>query len=912
MTNNKINATPQVDFAKVMKENPEIAKRMELQKSVQEANSTIKIFNKFEEAKKIFGFMDPITEVKELDNTAETFLLGTGLVSIKENQKNIFVPYLTGKPSVNIALDNLKDITTSKVVDTNKTIEYPNKIKVFRILFLTDEKIEVGKGEEKEIKTQYRVLTHIDSDDIVKLGNHLICKKNVPFAKDPATQLSVEDVVYIDIDNNKLTFTKEKDDNNNVYIVPIVISEEAYRSTIDNINNEWNKIKDGFIDKLIDGYTDPQKVELKKYLTSKNIISDENPYFDKAFAIFSYNNNQVIPLVDAINTNADGIMVDELNVTSNLFPKYGDENINADMYEFDKTSGLPVFDRKDLHNLKIIGLTDEMIKSLLDTGALSLNTADEIIKNHTEEERKNILNKSYDSECRCITALFENKDVPLWKLVEDNETDFSNVFELDNFDKTLDESVNHKKDIIHQMCELKNTAMRVQQKIDSGEFTNMYSSICNNYFNDFYAHTLETLDVDKDAFDPSTFPKFIKLINLDFAKFNKDNDTFLKDKMSKAFINTFEVNNTRDKFGKLPTSIFTLNEDFVSSIVDISVIPENISDSEKYDRIFQQVFTKFDFIKSVAKRPFNFITKVYPNIKEALIGHETTNDFKYADGIGIGAFAKSEECIELANKIAAAIKDIRKESYTEDNKYLYVTANDKLTKFSSSLDKRKAKSMRDVAKIGASYVAILENHNYLESITSRLSVYEEDVKNIPDERKDTYFIRDTKTNKDFNISEYDTLVEKETGTLPEGYLVLHKTNDEENRSIVLDFILKNRLNIAFVLMMNRLSGRFIDYVVEKSRKTHTLKNKEIDNFDNLFSSVTSLLVPSISALEDENIDISSEHIEISELFPNDAAIKLGVDAVKDILKDLQNKDNLINARKEYLKQCLEYVWEIVS
>ena len=221
--------------------------------------------------------------------------------------------------------------------------------------------------------------------------------------------------------------------------------------------------------------------------------------------------------------------------------------------------------------------------------------------------------------------------------------------------------------------------------------------------------------------------------------------------------------------------------------------------------------------------------------------------------------------------------------------------------------------MRDVAKIGASYVAILENHNFLESITSRLSVYEEDVKNIPDNKKDTYFIRDTKNNKDFNISEYDTLVEKETGTLPEGYLVLHKTRDEENRSIVLDFILKNRLNIAFVLMMNRLSGRFIDYVVEKSRKTpHTLKNKEIDNLDNLFNSVTSLLVPSISALEDESIDISSEHIEISELFPNDAAIKLGVDAVKDILKDLQNKDNLINARKEYLKQCLEYVWEIVS
>lgn len=912
MTNNKINATPRVDFAKVMKENPEIAKRMELQKSVQEANSTIKIFNKFEEAKKLFGFMDPITEVKELDNTAETFLLGTGLVSIKENQKNIFVPYLTGKPSVNIALDNLKDITTSKVVDTNKTIEYPNKIKVFRILFLTDEKIEVGKGEEKEIKTQYRVLTHIDSDDMVKLGNHFICKKNVPFAKNPATQLSVEDTVYIDIDNNKLTFTKEKDDDNNVYIVPIVISEEAYRSTIDNVDNEWNKIKDNFIDKLIDGYTDPQKVELKKYLTSKNIISDENPYFDKAFAIFSYNNNQVIPLVDAINTNVDGIMIDELNVTSNLFPKYGDENVNTDMYEFDETSGLPVFDRKDLHNLKIIGLTEEMIKSLLDTGTLSLNTADDVIKSHTEEERKNILNKSYDSECRCITALFENKDVPLWKLVEDNEADFGNVFELDSFDKTLDESVNHKKDIIHQMCELKNTAMRVQQKIDSGEFTNMYSSICVNYFNDFYAHTLETLGVDKDAFDPSTFPKFIKLINLDFDKFNKDNDTFLKDKMSKAFINTFEVNNVRDKFGKLPTSIFTLNEDFVSSIIDTSVIPENISDSEKYDRIFQQVFTKFDFIKSVAKRPFNFVTKVYPNIKEALVGHETTNDFKYADGIGIGAFAKSEECIELANKIAAAIKDIRKESYTEDNKYLYDTANDKLTKFSSSLDKRKAKSMRDVAKIGASYVAILENHNYLESIASRLSAYEEDVKNIPDDKKDTYFIRDTKTNKDFNISEYDTLVKKETGALPEGYLVLHKTSDEENRSIVLDFILKNRLNIAFVLMMNRLSGRFIDYVVEKSRKTHTLKNKEIDNFDNLFSSVTSLLVPSISALEDENIDISSEHIEISELFPNDAAIKLGVDAVKDILKDLQNKDNLINARKEYLKQCLEYVWEIIS
>jgi len=912
MTNNKINAIPQVDFAKVMKENPEIAKRMELQKSVQEANSSVKIFNKFEEAKKLFGFMDPITEVKELDNTTETFLLGTGLVSIKENQKNIFVPYLTGKPSVNIALDNLKDVTTSKIVDTNKTIEYPNKIKVFRILFLTDEKIEVGKGEEKEIKTQYRVLTHIDSDDMVKLGNHLICKKNIPFAKDPATQLSVEDVVYIDIDNNKLTFTKEKDDDNNVYIVPIVISEEAYRSTIDSIDNEWNKIKDSFIDKLIDGYTDPQKVELKKYLTSKNIISDENPYFDKTFAIFSYNNDQVIPLVDAINTNVNGIVIDELNVTSNLFPKYGDENINTDAYEFDKTTGLPVFDKKDLHNLKIIGLTEEMIKSLLDTGALSLNTADEVIKNHTEEERKIILNKSYDSECRCITALFENKDVPLWKLVEDNEIDFNNVFELDSFDKILDESVNHKKDIIHQMCELKNTAMRVQQKIDSGEFTNMYSSICNNYFNDFYAHTLETLGVDKDDFDLSTFPKFIKLINLDFAKFNKDNDTFLKDKMSKAFINTFEVNNARDKFGKLPTSIFTLNEDFISSIVDISVIPENISDSEKYDRIFQQVFTKFDFIKSVAKRPFNFVTKVYPNIKEALIGRETTNDFKYANGIGIEDFAKSEECIELANKIVAAIKDIRKESYTEDNKYLYVTANDKLTKFSSSLDKRKAKSILDVAKIGASYVAILENHNYLESITSRLSVYEEDVKNIPDERKDTYFIRDTKTNKDFNISEYDTLVEKETNTLPEGYLVLHKTSDEENRSIVLDFILKNRLNIAFVLMMNRLSGRFIDYVVEKSRKTHTLKNKEIDNFDNLFSSVTSLLVPSISALEDESIDISSEHIEISELFPNDAAIKLGVDAVKDILKDLQNKDNLINARKEYLKQCLEYVWEIVS
>lgn len=915
MTKENVVKQPAVDFSRVMKENPELAKRMELQRSVEEDSKPIKVFENYNDAKALFGFMDPVLgdgeSAKELTDSSTPLLLGTGLVNIKENKKNIFIPYLTGKDNVNIALNKFADVTSIKVTDKNRTLEYPNDIKLFRILILTDEQFEVGKCEEKETRTRYRVLTHVDSDDFVKFGNHFVCKKQVPFSKDPNTSLSVEDTIYIDIDNNKITFVKDKDDDNNVYVIPIVLSADAYNSIVANVDTEWDKIKDDFIEKLIDGYTDPQKIELRKYLTSKNVVNSENPYFDKATAVFAYNNGKVIPLVDAINTNVDGVVIDELNVISNLFPKYGDENINTELFELDETNKLPKFEKKDINNLKIIGFDENMLKSIIDTCVITMNTANEIIANHTDEERKNILTKSYDSECRCITLLFENKDKPISELMDENEEDFQNVFELANFDKLLDESLEHKKDILHQLCDLKLASMRVQSKIDSGEFTNMYSNVCNNYFSEFYERVLKNNGLENDKIDISIFPKLIKMFNLDFAKFEADNDTFLKDKLRDSYKNTLDVNVTRNKFGSLPSSLFTLNENFVDSIIDLSAIPENISDEEKYNKILQQVFTKFDYIKSIAKRPFNFITKVYPSVRESLIGHDVSNTSEYAELLGIYDFASSSECMDIVNKIVDKIKTIRATSYNADNVQVYNDRNNKLTKYSTSLDKRKAKSLRDVAKIGANYVAVLENHNYLESITTRLSVYEENVKNIPEEKLSEYFIKNTKDDTEYNISEYDKLVEK-TGTLPEGYIVLHKTSDEENLSIVLDFVLKSFINIAFIMMISRLSGKFVDFIVEKAKNSYTLKNKEIGNLDRMFATSTSLMVPSISALEDENVDLSHDHIEISELFPNDAAIKLGVDAVKNILKDLQTKDNLIEARKEYLKECLTYVWTIVS
>lgn len=896
-TNEKVS---QEELKEVLNKNPEFAKKLMAQQQIKEASSVpVKIFKSYEEAKSTLGFLEPTMidftdEDKLKTKTSKKF--GSGIIKGRTQ----LLPYFTGKNEVSFPLD----LNLIKVANGKNEFNYTDIFEIARILLI------------KKDEDVFTTVTHVDLENLVHVGKHYLYKFSaVPFIKgheNIASSAKYDIYVNASPENKSIKIDTEISDSlidtkEEFYIAPIVISWYKKSEILANINDMWNNKKSEFLTKLTDGYTDKQKekisVAIDKVTVNKEVTFGEltnDVGFSKGMALYYLDRNEVSPIQDGITENSGD--ADYLNIVSNLYPKYGEEWIDLDDVVLDNHK-MPVLNASDLKCLKIVGVTEELAKNIYASGITSLQTASETVDNAVVP--KNELSDIAEAECRLIVVL----DGDNWKSAMDNVY-VSEPEEISDYDLMLKRSSQNSivadaqktiYDIKQQFAVLQKTAKRIELKVNSGEFSNIYMVLCNEYFYSLYKHTLNI--EDEQFFNSSVFPMFIELFNDDYKK-NKD---FLFKKIRDTAANTINCNTSKDKFGNSVDNLFDKFASIIDDFVDFDAIPNNLSDEESLKAVMDQVFIRFKYIDNISKTPYKFVIKLCPELSKVF--SSKNDDFdkavdkskEYASQIGLNSITKSDgdwsntplpkyktAHDEINESIVNNISRIKK-AYLD---YLKV------------LNENKSKHRMDKARTFAKFAVYFTLYAYIESIDTKLLPVDE---KLSDEniKQEIYIVKDSITDKEISKEDYLAFDENKR----KNYTIFKKLNSDEVNDLITDYYLRVLFLSAFVVLYTRLLGKYENYIKEFS------KNKDLEvNASKMLVSELGLFVPSIAALEYPNFTSENlkDKIDFKSIIPIESKIKLGSTAVDNILKDLDNPEKLIEARKRYLLASSRYSENILN
>lgn len=877
----------------VLKNNPEFAKTLESQESIRKSTNPVRVFDKFDDARAVLGLMKPLDGDNPrgdarilLPIPKDSKDLGSGIFG-----DDVVISYLTGKKSVSIGLDKLALKEDAFLVDSSiTTIKYDKEFHFIRLLII-----------KKDVSGKFHTISHVESKDLYSCGKHEICIKDC--GKESNVTPADEPILYIDIspENKYISFSGKpspekvaekfgQDGKEQWYVVPLVMSAEARSSTFQLIEDSWAKKHDEFIEKLVSGYKEEEANKIKESIKENKFI-DDNPLFDKGLALFDIDNNIVYPVTNAIEANNGS--ADVLDIASSLFPKYGDEYIAKDSVVVDEESKLPTLSKKDIDNLKIVGVDAEFIAQLIEIAKNAYNVSAATISKYDDETKKNIRSGAYDAECRAILDI-ENRE--WFKAFEEEAPAMEKAVEMENDIKSSEQNI---EDVFQQFASLQITSKRISAKVNNGEFKNMYMQLCNSYFNSFYVKTFPEEEVNISA-----FPKLIKLINKDF----KDNDEFLAKKLALTLQGTLYCDTTKDKFGNEHDNLFEKTATAMNILGDVGSIPEdNISIDEINKRIADLVFIRYNYIDSLSRTAFKFVSKVYPEILKT--ASSTFNDAdeekskEYVKSLGIDI--SDAELQKKVDHIKAEISNLRNEvklMLGDDNSFVKAKKANDL--YAVALGGNKARNKYRAAEIVGRYAVLANNTSYLNAIVEGLGILSDPSK---EELNDAnYVIEDSGTRKPITVSEYNALNEDQK----KNFTVYKKLSKDEIGDVATDYLLRLMFTSAFILEFIRIAHKYSEKVDDIVKNDAHKKSEKVDG-EQMFVSELSMMVPSISVIETAEIKEDGS-VDTESIVPSSMKVKLGTNAVEDVLEGLDKKENLIEARKVYLTECLNFVDFVVS
>lgn len=878
----------------ILKNNPEFAKTLASQESIRKSTNPVRVFDKFKDAKAVLGLMSPITDSEKgilLPIPKDSKDLGSGIFG-----NDIVISYLTGKKDVSIGLDELELGSDAFEINSEiTTIKYDKEFHFIRLLII-----------KKDVSGKFHTISHVEGKDLYTCGKHLTCIKDcgaeskVSPAEDP--------VVYIDIspENKYISFSGKgspenvvekfgKNDKEQWYIVPIVLNNETRESTFQLITDSWNKKHDEFIEKLVSGYKEEEASKIKECIKENNLI-DGNKLFDIGLALFDLDNNIVYPVTNAIESNTK--IADILDIASSLFPKYGDEYFAKDGITVDEESKLPTLNKKDIDNLKIVGVDSEFITSLVEIAKNAFQVSTTTLEKYDESTRKAIRSEAYDAECRAILDI-ENKE--WFKAFEDDQPAMEKFTAMNNDINSSEQSI---EDVFQQFASLQVTSKRISAKVNNGEFKNMYMQLCNSYFDSFYEKTIYGNAAEDASVNISAFPKLIEIINKDF----KDNEEFLSKKIALSLQGTLYCDTSKDKFGNEHDNLFEKTASAMNILGDVGSIPDdNISIDEINKRIADVVFIRYNFIDSLSRTAFKFVSKIYPEILK--VASSTYNDAdeekskEYIKSLGINT--DNEDLKKLVDSIIENIKDLRNEvvlMLEDDNSFTKAKKANEL--YAVALGGNKAKNKYRAAEIIGRYAVLANNTSYLNAIVEGLGILSDPSK---EELNDSdYVIEDSGTRKVITLSEYKALTDEQK----KNFSVYKKLSKDEIVDVATDYLLRLMFTTTFMLEFIRIAHKYSDKVDDIVKNDAHKKADKVDG-EQMFVSELSMMVPSISAIETAEFKEDGS-IDLESVVPSSMKVKLGTNAVEDVLKGFDKKENLVIARTEYLKACLEFVDKVLN
>ena len=878
----------------IMKSNPDLAKRIVSGDAIKDSSSNpTYIFTKFSEAKQLLGFLDfrqltdpePTTDEEREShvyhiNIAECFDFGSAVISDKENEE-LFAG-LVGKRNISIgftdSINSLSTLVDLKRQDAGKyDITYDKEIVPIRFCFV------LRNG------MKFKTIGHVDRDSMCRVGKYLVYKNEVVIDKNKDGTQSF--VIYIKCNPEKGTVSFHADiGDNDIYVIPLVISKEFRDSTIESFKKTWEEKEQEFKDRLTSGYSDEDKAKICEYFKTSKVF--ESDHFSKASAIFALNNEKVYRIEDAIESNTK--KVDVLNIVSALFPRFGEEYVDLEKEKivFDENTGLPTLTEADVHNLKIVGLTSEMIKAIIGAASSTYSLAKSVLEGITEEKRKEITAESYDAECKMIVEL----DNDNWYEVLDEG--YEAVYTLHDLNESEKSSKENIEDGIQGIASLQLTSRRIAAKVEGGEFKNMYMQLCNTYFKELY---IKLLEINKEDFVNHTpFCQFFELVN---AR-NKDNEDFITDKIRSCLDNTFHLNIDRNKHGIVPYNLFEAASDMAYDLFDKEAIPVNISEGEESKKIMDLMFTRLNYIDTLSRTPYKFIGRCFPEIFS--IDPKQNNDIakesadKYFaemfNGSDLTGINEEQEYLK-ANLPALREKLSKYITYAEENN-VFTNLLEELNKLANKFENTKCKTSIDKAKLFAKYFVYLNMYEYIDSLATGCGKTDTPIEEIEKIENYNEIYSVEMNGKRHPISEYKKIVEA-LGSNKErvNVVIIKNLTHDEKVNILLDLNLRAALLSEFIISSNYLSAKYVDFVEHAVKST---SNKTVKEYGKMFISQFSLFVPAISVLEE-----SFENI--SDVIPSDIKVKLGTDAVADAVKDMDNKEKLTAARVTYAKESFKFV-----
>lgn len=867
----------------IMKSNPEFAKRIVSNAAIKDSTNPTRVFASFKDAKAALGLVGYKYEDKVCKTIGmpekNSYDLGTGIIA------NVGVPYLeatVGKNRLSLGLEEAYALPGHVIAgfeDGVQGVEYGASIVPLRFCIVKDSK----------------TIGHFDPTRMPLVGKFLVSKIEVIVDKE--TKINAYAEVNCEAGTADFCFKtlddKEYAEADKLQIIPIVVLKETYDSTIKQAEEAWfpaepydgmSTKKEAFIEKLVEGYSDEDKQTIIKFLNSSEWF--ESKSFSKYLAVYNLEHDSVHPITDAIEANTK--KADALSIAAALFPRYGDEWIDIEKKQIllDETTGLPVITESDVANLKIIGLKSDFIKDILTTGSDSYRVAKDLISSVNEEDEKKITAEAYDAECRLTVDLGTDR----W--VDSLMKDFEAVATKFAHDETQVHSKEHINDIIQQFASLQLTSRRIANKVDGGEFTNMYMQLCNSYFVSLYKKLFEIKD--EEYVNTTPFVQFLKIVN---DRSEKQSE-FVLNKISTSLENTIKLNFKRDKFGGVPTSIFTQAEQIVGDMFDNGTIPAGLSEDEENKRVMDVVFTRFNYLDSLSRTPYKFVGRIFPAVFRITKSGENEKiaeeSKQYAESIGLTAKMIDELLgIEFFNtlkvNLATVVENVKGFPYR--TKEGATVLRDQLNTYAASLETVKCKGKFDKAKLFAKYFVLLNMYEYVDTLAEGRAKWSGSIEEAKKLGEDLFSVEFE--NKVYSLKEFEEFTK---GKSVAGYVILKKLNDEELDDVAIEWVLRNALFSLFCSSYSYLSSTYVDHC------QHTLKDsrsKITEDYFKMCASELGLFVPSISVLEIDG--------NLNEIVPNDMKIKLGTNAVEDVIKGLDNKEQLVAARNEYLVECLKFV-----
>ena len=666
--------------------------------------------------------------------------------------------------------------------------------------------------------------------------------------------------------------------------IPIMVKASMLRNIEEEVETKYNNFRCDIVTSItghIPENADEKLVEKYNKLTSYvDSCLYGNPYVDKYALVKAYESNTIVPfkIEDFCEENSDEI--DELNISGALFPRFGYENIHIDENKYEKNGvGLPILNEKVKANIKVLGISKEMIQNIINSANETVSVAKENIKAATKS-LEDINTEVYDAECKMCVDI----DTDRWvdTAFESAETIVNKV----SYQNEIDSSEKFIHDTEMQLLGFINLSDRIQGKINRGEFSNAYLLTCVSVFWKMVANRLE-LSSDKT----NILTALYSLMNYYYLR-GQDKMEMIKRK-NDSFMNTL-VNRqgVKDKFGSENKSVEYSLANLSTSIFKISDIPENIPEEEYTDEVIERVMAKYEFIKAIAVSPLGIISKLYPEIKAASNGTEVSENDKtlaekYRSEVGFEGIDTDEYRV-LVEAIVSAIKASRESVSTDNGAKLSITAIKNANEYAKKLESKNLKKNKLLDAYIRSVVT-LDNTSYMEPVATGLkSVGEAEILK-PEE---TIYVSIDDENVRIDTDAYNKLVEEDKSK----YVRCRLISDNEKVNIVTELMLRISLVSSFCTIIYKL---FNDY-------SDAAANSNV-NSDAMMMSTLSLIVPSLQILETVNLSKIEGYFDPMSVIDGDKKVKLGSSAIKESIGSIKDAESLKEARKEYVLECLKFV-----